>query len=57
MGEIIDFFVTVFKGIINTLNDCVLDIYGISVSLSDLLFALVLFGLVVSVFWKGARSS
>lgn len=56
MGDFIvmirDFWVAIF----DTLGSVSFEVNGIIVNLSALLFAFMVTGIVISVFWKGART-
>lgn len=49
---VVDFFVSVW----NLFDAVVFTIGGMSVSFSALVFALLVVGIVINVFWKGARA-
>ena len=61
MFEFVSFIRSAIYGIYNTLDQVyftVLDSMGVNlnVSLADLLVGLICMGLIISVFWKGARA-
>ncbi len=55
MTEALKFFVNAFRGILNVLEGCSFDMYGVTVNLAGVIFAFVVIGIVVSVMWKGAK--
>lgn len=55
MIDIIKWFGGLFVGIISVLDYATFDVGGYTVSVFDLMIAVILFTMVLSVFWKGAR--
>lgn len=56
IGTFIDFFVSFFRQIISFLSSMTFKVYGISVNYGAIIFAAIVVGFVVSVYWKGASS-
>lgn len=56
MGEFFELFGNFWKSIFNLLNQYSFDFNGISVSLSAIMFVFLVVGLVVTVFWRGAKT-
>lgn len=56
MGSAFDFFIDKFSDAIQMLDDVKLEIWSFNVSLMDIFVAILITGLVITVFWKGART-
>lgn len=56
MTEFFVMFGNLWKSIIDTLSLCTFEINGFTVSLPAVWFALLVVGLVITVFWKGAKT-
>ena len=59
MGEVgtyIDLFMLVVNGLIGFISSMTFSVYGIQVNYGAIVFATIVIGFVVSVYWKGARS-
>lgn len=55
----VDFFqllAAFFRAVINKLNSVSFSISGYNVTLAGLLFAFLVFSIVISVFWKGGKA-
>lgn len=48
-------FFTLIKNIILTLGNYSIEAFGVSVPLTVLIGAIIIFGMVVNVFWRGAK--
>lgn len=55
MTEALRFFVDMFKSILQTLENCTFEMYGLQVNFAGIVFAFIVIGIVVSVMWKGAK--
>lgn len=56
IGSFIDFIVSFFGKIFTFLSSMTFKVYGISVNYGAIIFAVIVVGFVVSLYWKGARS-
>lgn len=56
MGAAFDFFIDIFSEAIQMIDDVKLEIWNFNVSLMDIFVAIIITGLVITVFWKGART-
>lgn len=59
MGEVgtyIDLFMFVVNGLIGFISSMTFSVYGIQVNYGAIVFAAIVIGFVISVYWKGARS-
>lgn len=56
MTEALKFFVDVFRRVVDLLNDTTFELYSYDVSLGSVLMAFLVIGIVISVFWKGAKA-
>lgn len=56
MMEFFKWFVKGFEAIGNEIDTVTFPIAGLSVSLLDIMIGFVCFGIVLTVFWKGAHS-
>ena len=59
MPDIFDAFVAfkqLIEGYLGLLNNIVFNISGFSVSYGGIVFAVLVVGLVISVFWRGAKT-
>lgn len=56
MADAIQSIVTLWSKILGTLNNCVFSWGNLQVSLLAVLFAVLGTGLIISIFWRGART-
>ena len=56
LGAFVDLFVSFFSQLFDFLSSMTFSVYGIPVNYGAVLFAVIVIGFVVSVYWKGARS-
>lgn len=50
-----DLFFSFWQGLFNVLNSHHISAFGVSVSLSSILFTVIVLSMVISIFWKGAQ--
>lgn len=55
MTSVFNFFFTQLQGFYDTLGTVTFDVYGINVSLTQILIGFICMGMIISFFWKGAR--
>lgn len=55
MAEFISFFISMWQGLIGSLDSVRFDVFGIEASLFQILIGFILLSIVMGVFWKGAR--
>lgn len=51
----LDSIVTLLANIIYVLDRPIIDLYGFTVSLSEIFFVCIAFYLIIAIFWKGAK--
>lgn len=56
LGSFIDFMASFFGQIFTFLSSMTFSVYGVSVNYGAIIFAVIVVGFVVSMYWKGARS-
>lgn len=56
IGAFVDLFFDIFNSLIGLLSSMTFSVYGIEVNYGAIVFAFLVVGFVVSVYWKGARS-
>lgn len=56
MGRFFQMFFGLWSDVISAFDDCVVSVGGYSVSYASLLFAVLGIGLIISVFWRGAKT-
>lgn len=56
MGEFVRMIALFWRNLLNKLSMYTFEVNGLDVSIAALIFALLVIFLVVSVFWKGART-
>lgn len=50
-----DLFFSFWQGLFNVLSSHKIDAFGVSVSLSSILFTVIVLSMIISIFWKGAQ--
>jgi len=55
MTSVFQFFFSQLKGFYNALSAVNFDLYGIEVSLTQIILGFICMSIIISFFWKGAR--
>lgn len=55
MTEFFDFLISHITNIYSVLNGFDFDVYGVSVSLADIIVGFIILNMVTLLFWKGAK--
>ena len=56
LTNLFNFFIGMFEGVINILRYPQFRMYGYNVCFFDIIVAFLVFGFVISLFWRGAKS-
>ena len=56
LGTFLDSFISILSQFVGFLTSMTISVYGIEVNYAAIIFAFIVIGFVVSVYWKGARS-
>ena len=56
MTDVFNFFIGMFEGVITVLRHPQFEMYGYSVCYFDIIVAFIIFGFIISLFWRGAKS-
>lgn len=56
MSQAFEFIIDMLRSLILVLQQHTFNIWNINVTIADLLFAILITGFVIAVFWKGART-
>lgn len=56
LGAFLDSLISMLSQFVGFLSSMTISVYGIDVNYAAIIFAFIVIGFVISVYWKGARS-